>query len=83
MPSSKNATILVDALPSFRARQETILAFIPKWFNNLRVCRVSSQATIPTDFNTSTALKVISPRWPIGVATTYKIATGEVYPDGG
>lgn len=43
------------------------------WFNNFRVMRVSSAATVGTDDRIVAARSVRSERFPIGVATTYSV----------
>ena len=45
--------------------------FIWKWFNSLMLCRVSSAAINSTSFKVFNTLKVISSRFPIGVAHKY------------
>ena len=43
------------------------------WFNNFRVMRVSSAATVATEDRIVAARSVRSERFPIGVATTYRV----------
>src|SRR5438552_3963645 len=46
---------------------------MPKCSSSLRLCRVSSAAIRSTSFNTRSARKVMSSRFPRGVATTYNV----------
>lgn len=46
---------------------------MPKWRNNRPLWRVSSAATSPAVLSISTARGTMSARFPIGVATTYRV----------
>src|SRR5690554_2098460 len=46
---------------------------MPKWRSNFPVVRVSSVRSPSTDFNTSTAREVISPKFPMGVGMRYNL----------
>src|SRR5512136_1264218 len=46
---------------------------MPAWLKSFRVCRVSSQATRSTSFKIRNARRVISSRFPMGVATRYNL----------
>src|SRR5688500_12888059 len=45
----------------------------PRWVSRVRLRRVSSAATTGTVRSSSAARAVRSPRWPSGVATTYRV----------
>lgn len=69
LPFLRLSMICGNALGSLKSFK-TIMGFLmSRWFNNMLVRRVSSQITISTCLSVSMALRVISLRLPIGVAT--------------
>ena len=71
LPASMSSIKRGVACCSLCSCSATNLAEMPSRANNCPLCRVSSAATKSTDFNTAKARNVISPKLPIGVATTY------------
>src|SRR5690242_19906514 len=65
-----------SALAASLAARQLMRRFTTPWaFSSCRVCRVSSAATMSTALRVSRARSVMSPRLPMGVATTYSSGT--------
>ena len=75
LPACSAAMILGAATCSLCSCNAISLAEMPKWPSKCEVLRVSSAATMCADFNISSARKVMSRKFPIGVATTYNVPT--------
>jgi hypothetical protein len=71
LPAPSCATSLAAASFSLCWCSARVCALMPWWSSNWRAWRVSSQATRSTPRRVSRARSVMSPRFPIGVPTTY------------
>ena len=72
-PKSNFSLILLNILSWFWSLYDINGVVIPYLLNSLKLSLVSSAKTKDTDFKTSTALYVISPKFPIGVDTIYSL----------